>query len=201
MPQYVTFYQLAEELSVDASTIRRNSRRLKLEIRREKTPTSRGMMVNCLTREDADKLRAFFESRARPEELNGTDSEAILQRFGHFYVIQLVPEALPNRVKIGFTDNLRQRLHDHQTSAPTARLIKSWPCKRSWDQAAMDAIAREDCCLVMNEVYEGDVDGFIKRGEEFFRQLPSQETAVRLSEHSPLTKKTTGKKRITTGSS
>jgi hypothetical protein len=98
----------------------------------------------------------------------------------------LVPEAIPNRVKIGFADNVQRRLAEHQTAAPTARVIKAWPCKRSWDYAAMDSITKEGCKLVPNEVFEGDIDGFVERGEKFFALMPSPDSERELSEHSPL---------------
>lgn len=50
----------------------------------------------------------------------------------------------------------------------------------------MDSIARENCKLVMNEVYEGDVEGFIHRANNFFSQMPNSNTNTPLSEHSPL---------------
>jgi len=102
-----------------------------------------------------------------------------------------VPEALPNRVKIGYTDNLENRLSDHRTSAPTAKLIKSWPCKRSWDYAVMDCITKEGCKLVLNEVYEGDIKGFIERTDKFFELMPDDIGDPILSEYSPLNKENT----------
>ena len=109
-----------------------------------------------------------------------------MQRFGYFYLIQLIPEVLPKRIKIGYTDNLDQRLSEHRTAAPTCKLIKSWECKRSWDQAVMDSITRENCEHVLNEVYEGDIDSFIQRGNDFFNNMPLSTTEINISEHSPL---------------
>ena len=48
---------------------------------------------------------------------------ATYDRHGYFYLIQLIPEAMPNRVKIGFADNVERRLVEHQTAAPTAKLL------------------------------------------------------------------------------
>ncbi len=91
-------------------------------------------------------------------------------------LIQLVPEAAPNRVKIGFADNVEKRLSEHKTAAPTAKTLKAWPCKRSWDYAAMDSITREGCKLVLNEVIEGDIKGFIERGDRFFAVMPTPDS-------------------------
>jgi hypothetical protein len=101
-------------------------------------------------------------------------------------VIQLVPEALPNRVKIGYTDNMEKRLAEHQTAAPTACLLASWACKRSWDYAAMDSITRNGCSWVLNEVFEGEPKGFVQRGNEFFGLMPKPDAEYPLSTYSPL---------------
>ena len=78
------------------------------------------------------------------------------------------------------------------TAAPTARYLKSWECKRSWEQAVADSITCKDCKLVMNEVYEGNLELLVQRADELFRLMPNNNTTVELSEHSPLrAKKTT----------
>ena len=185
MEKFVTFQEAAEENGVGIDTIRRNAKKLDLEITRRKTPSSRGTLVNCLSREDADKLKAFFDKKKNYEFTPGV-SDVTVQRYGYFYLIQLVPEAIQNRVKIGYTDNLEQRVSEHKTSAPTLKLLKSWECKRSWDQAAMDSITRENCKKVLNEVYEGEIKGFIERGDQFFSHMPNSSDEIEFSEHSPL---------------
>ena len=131
------------------------------------------------------RLNQCLDSKSKDNSKND-DQEFFFQRFGYFYIVHLVPELMPNRVKIGYTDNLEQRLRDHQTSAPTARYVKYWECKRSWDQSVMDSIIRSDCQLVMNEVYEGDVKLCVQRADEFFALMPTSKTVIPLSEHSPL---------------
>ena len=39
---------------------------------------------------------------------------------------------------------------------------------------------------MLNEVYEGDVSGFIERGDTFFSLMPNPDLEKELSEHSPL---------------
>jgi len=52
----------------------------------------------------------------------------------------------------------------------------------------MDSITRIDCHLVMNEVYEGDIEGFLNRAEEFFSLMPQNTDKPKLSAHSLLNK-------------
>lgn len=185
MSDMVGLAEIAQRLRLDLRSVRRllakEGDALKIEIVRGKGDKL------LLSRDDADKLIASYEARRGPVALSEEQSDtATNDRHGHFYLIQLIPEALPNRVKIGFADNVQRRLVEHQTAAPTAKVLRSWPCKRSWDYAAMDSITRVDCKLVLNEVYEGNIDGFIARAEAFFAVMPSPESERELSEHSPL---------------
>ena len=50
----------------------------------------------------------------------------------------------------------------------------------------MDSITREACKLVLNEVYEGDINGFLERAERFFALMPEPDKEKELSEYSPL---------------
>ncbi len=183
MTEMVGLLDVAKRLKLDGSTVRRYIARmgdtLGVELHRGK-----GDKI-LFSKDDADRLVASYESRRGLVD-PGAEGGSSYDPFGFFYVIQLVPEALPNRVKIGFADDVERRLAQHRTAAPTAQLLKQWRCKRSWDYAAMDSISRERCKLVLNEVYEGDVDGFIARGDAFFSIMPNPETERELSEFSPL---------------
>ena len=183
MPNMVGLAEIAKRLKLEVTAIRRfvarQSEALELELHRGK-----GDKI-LLSHDDADRVVAAYEARRGPIPTSGQDT-AKFDRYGYFYIIQLVPEALPTRVKIGFAENVDQRLNEHRTAAPTSKLLKAWPCKRSWDYAAMDSITKEGCKLVLNEVYEGDVEGFITRGDQFFAVMPDPDAEKELSEYSPL---------------
>ena len=191
MADLASYKEIAKRLGVDPGTVRRLIERfgsqLGISVQKGRGKTGNAKWTHYLSREDADRLVAFYESRHSAQGDEASDDS--FQAFGFFYVIQLVPEALPNRIKIGYTDNLDQRLADHQTAAPTARVIASWPCKRSWDYAAMDSITREGCKWVLNEVFEGNPDGFVQRANAFFSLMPQSPEERPLSEHSPIREK------------
>jgi hypothetical protein len=188
MSDSVTYKELGKRLGLDPTTVRRlvdrHGAELGITVQKGRANTTNAKWTHYLTRDDADRLVSFYETRAAKYESGAADESP--QRAGFFYVIQLVPEALPNRLKIGYTDNLEKRLAEHQTAAPTARVVASWPCKRSWDYAAMDSLTREGCTWVLNEVFEGDPEGFVQRGNAFFAQMPDPDPERTLSEHSPL---------------
>jgi hypothetical protein len=126
-----------------------------------------------LSREDADRLIDNYRPRASAAA--AADDVGRFTGFGYFYIIQLHPEDLPTRLKIGYTDNLGVRQSDHRTNAPTLKLLKSWPCKRTWEDAAKASITRENCRRVGgdgSEVFDGDVQAFIDRAEAFFALMP-----------------------------
>jgi T5orf172 domain len=187
MSDVLRFDQIAKRLGVGMDTVRRTVKKLEKDLDLTVIRESRSSRAQCLSEDDANKLIRYFEERDRHVDISEkVDTVGSFSSYGFFYLIQLVPELFPNRVKIGFTDNLETRLREHQTSAPTAKYVKNWECKRSWDQAVMDSITRKDCKLVLNEVYEGSIDLFGQRGDEYFRLMPDSATTVELSEHSPL---------------
>jgi hypothetical protein len=191
MADYISLPDLAEKLDMDRTSVRRAVQKLHkqlgITIVRRRTATSNGQLVNCLTTDDANKFYHYHEKRKEGPSAKTVEASAT-HSYGYFYIIQLVPEALPDRVKIGYTDNLKTRLAEHQTSAPTAQIVAHWKCKRSWDQAVMDCITREGCALVMNEVFEGDIESMRERAEKFFAMMPDIKEEVPLSPHSPLKK-------------
>ena len=50
----------------------------------------------------------------------------------------------------------------------------------------MDSMTREGCSWVLNEVFEGDPEGFVQRGDAFFGLMPKPDAERSLSAHSPL---------------
>jgi len=52
---------------------------------------------------------------------------------GWFYIVQLLPQTAPHRVKLGWTTKPARRLQTFRTVCPNARLLRRWPC-RSYDE-------------------------------------------------------------------
>ncbi len=124
-----------------------------------------------LSRDDANRVADTFKPRfpdplAEPRQIKRGN-------FGYFYIIQLLPDDLPKRLKIGYTDNLEVRLSDHRTSAPTLKLVRHWPCKRGWEEAARASITRTGCHLIGGEVFDGDPGALVRAAEAFFGLMPN----------------------------
>ena len=128
-----------------------------------------------LSRTDADTLIDDYEPRRRTLPPT-SDAAGSTEGFGFVYIIQLLPDELPLRHKLGYTDNIEQRLRDHRTAAPTLRLVKAWPCKRTWEYAAIASMTRSDCEQIGVEVYDGETSTFLDRAESFFALMPKPNT-------------------------
>jgi hypothetical protein len=179
--QLVPLRLLARELRFDRSHFRRYVLRLGITPERRHTHDSGNKLVVTVTADEADRIRA-----ARRQQGYDLASGEADETVGVFYVVQLVPELDPNRVKLGFADDADARLAQHRTSAPTAKLVKTWPCKRSWEFTAIDALSTAGCKLILNEVYEcRNLAGLVAHGDHLFAMLPDPTRPVELSDMSP----------------
>lgn len=130
--------------------------------------------VASISEADANKLIREYEPRRKNGDLD-EENDLSNDGFGFYYLIQLLPDELPNRVKIGYTDSINQRVVDHRTTNPTLKLVHTWPCKRIWEKAVEASVAREECTHIGGEVYDGDIQGFIDRANNFFALMPKND--------------------------
>ena len=180
--EFVSIKELAERLGMDRSHARRYVLKLGYAFHKRRTLNSGRQLTLCLNSAEADEI----VSRRQDQGFTASTVVAVSD-VGLFYVIQLVPELDPRRLKLGFAESLEQRLSQHRTAAPTARVLRAWPCKRSWEPTAIDAMTSVGCRLVLNEVFEcDDADSLVQRGETFFRMLPQPDKRPPLAESSPL---------------
>ena len=182
--EIVSLKRLSEMLGIDRSHARKWILAQGVTSVKRRTSDSGGQLVISFTREESEKLLAIRKSQGF---LGANKTEGISDEYGVFYVIELVPELCPNRVKLGFANNVAERLGQHRTASPTAQVKKTWPCRRSWERTVMDALTAQGCLLLLNEVFECEnLDALIKRGDVLFALLPSPRFVIPLAEHSPL---------------
>ena len=167
---FVTLRQIAEDIGMDRSHLRRfviDSGIEAFKVRIQESQNQQTLAVSC---EDAEKIknlrRDFTADPVRP----------VAETDGYFYMIRLVPELAPSRIKFGFTNSLKARLSAIHTAAPTAEIEKWWPCKRYWEKAAIDCATLSDSTLIGGEVYEfANVAAVRNRLDDFFAMLPIKE--------------------------
>jgi len=169
MQEYVTLRELADEFGLDRSNARKYVLKLGFTPVRVRTQDSNNQLTLAFTIEDAEAIREIRGSQGY-----GSSNKPVDNGKGYFYIIQVIPEFAPNRVKLGYAHDTLTRLKAHQTAAPTAILVHSWPCRESWEQVAIASITRSGCKLIANEVFECDgSEALVQRGGEFFAIMPS----------------------------
>lgn len=179
---YVSIKDLAKRLGMDRSHARRYVMKLGYSFHKRRTPESGSQLTLCVTSAEAEQITS-----QRQDKGFLASTVVAVSDVGVFYVIQLVPDLDPRRLKLGFAESLEQRLSQHRTAAPTARVLRAWPCKRPWELTAIDALTREGCRLILNEVFEcDDPDRLVKRGDVFFSMLPAPDVRAPLASASPL---------------
>lgn len=179
---YISIKQLAKRMELDRSSVRKILVRDGVELVRIRTADSANQLSLAISIGDADR---FLERRRDAGFATATPASS--SEHGFFYVIQLVPELDPRRIKFGFAGSVHQRLQDHRTAAPTATLLISWKCRRSWEKTVMDCLASVRCNIIANEVYEcEDFEAMIAIGNSLFALLPEVNSTVPFSIASPL---------------
>ena len=180
--EFVSIKDLAKRLGMDRSHARRYVLNLGHAFHKRRTQDSGGQLMSCVTSAEAHQIIA-----QRTDKGFIASTVVAVSDIGVFYVIQLVPDLDPKRLKLGFAESLEQRITQHRTAAPTSRVLRAWPCKRSWELTAIDALTRTGCRLILNEVFECDEpDALVKRGDVFFNMLPQPDVRLPLAKTSPL---------------
>ena len=168
----VTLKQLAEEFGIDRSNAIKwvKNQGITPDMIRE---GGAGQKVLAVGDSEAETLR----ERRRALGFSVTGSKApgrVEPSVGTVYIVRPDPEARPERVKLGFTVSPEVRLSDYRIANPEVELVVSWLCKRSWEQAAMDAVTNTAAKLVKGEVYDTeDLDSLRARGDAFFMMMPN----------------------------
>jgi hypothetical protein len=171
---YVTIRELADEFGMLKSNLRPWATRHGFSWEKIRTPETQNQLTLALPAAEAESLRALRGSQGF-----GVSARPIDNGHGEFYIVQLIPEVIPGRLKLGFATNAASRLVAHRTVAPTAQLLMRWTCRKSWEPAAIASLTRSGCALVANEVFDcEDVEQIRERGDAFFALMPRNGSAL-----------------------
>ncbi len=171
--EYITLAAIAEELGMDRSRLRRYAIKNNFVPFMVRTPESQWQKTLALSPEDAEALIQTRTNEGYIFGENGTGTTMVIADKGVFYMLLLIPEFSQTRIKIGFAGDLSDRIAAHRTTCPTLAVLKSWPCKRSWEKVAIDCVSVE-CQQVGQEVFDcPDTGALISRIDAFFALMPS----------------------------
>lgn len=173
----VLLSDIATEFGIDKSNARKYVLKEGFEFIKTRTEETRGQETLALTEEDANAIRTIREEQGYVMYSNASGEQRRQIRrsksVGYFYIIQLVPDLKPERVKLGFAQSIENRFGDHRVAAPTAEILRTWPCKRTWERAVIDSVTQEDCNPLSTESFDcGNLDKLVKRVDDFFQLMP-----------------------------
>jgi hypothetical protein len=165
----IAITELADELQCRKQTLFKIAKRLGIQSTMRRDLDRRNQLVATVTPPEASRIRDEFIARVR----TGTETETLVVEDGFFYIVQLEPDHDPGRVKVGFTSDVDGRLSKHRCSAPFAKYLRSWPCRRTWERAAIDSVTT-GLEQLRTEVFRAtSVDEVAKRGDRFFSVMPT----------------------------
>lgn len=170
--EYVLLSTLAQEWGIDKSNARKYVLKHGFDFVRVRGDDPSHQAVLSLSASDAELIR---EIRSQEGYRSGDDAARPMENgIGVLYVVQMVPELDPLRVKLGYASDVERRLMSYRTICPTAVVAKTWMCRPSWEKAAIDSLTAEGCALIGGEVYQcSSIDGLLQRGDMFFSCMPS----------------------------
>ncbi len=182
--------ELADELGVYKQTVFKIAKRLGIQPIKRRDATRGNQLIAFVTEVDAGAIRDGFAQGRRAGVQGNTDIVEFAPEVGWFYLIQLEPEHDPGRFKVGFTTDLDGRLRHHRCSAPFAKYLKTWPCKRLWERATIDCLTAGAEQLHTEVFRASSLGQVIEKGDHFFSVMPSVAPAAPEEEDEPLAEAT-----------
>lgn len=171
--QGVAVADLADELGTYRQTIWKIVKRLGIEPYKRRDEMRRNQVIGVVTEADANAIRLAFTEGRKSSAQGAADISEFAPDEGMFYLIQLEPQHDPGRLKVGFTTDLDGRIRHHRCSAPFAEYIRTWPCRRAWERAAIDCVTF-DLEQLHTEVFRAQsLESVADRGDRFFSVMPS----------------------------
>lgn len=170
----IALSELADELQCHKQSLFKIAKRLGINPTKQRDVNRRNQLVAMITSEEAQLVKSEFLTRTIQSNLTGTaDSDFAITEDGVFYFLQLEPIHDPGRIKLGFTTDLDGRLRKHRCSAPFAKCLKTWPCRRIWERTVMDAVTT-GMEVLHTEVFRTDcLDSAMQKADQLFALLPS----------------------------
>jgi len=187
----IAIIDLADELQVRKQRIFKLLGRLKIRPTQRREPERGNQNVATVSVQEAAAIRRELAKSAdlaggALQATGGAAPVCFSDDMGFFYLLQLEPDHDPGRFKVGFTTEPDGRLQKHRCSAPFAKYVRNWPCRRVWERAAIDCVT-DGCEQLHTEVFRtASVDTVTDRADTFFSVMPRLVSANAEADDEPL---------------
>ncbi len=164
----ITLRALASEIHMDKSHLRKLAIRLGVPMERARDPECRNQEVLTFDEDGATRIREYRRGFGKTPDAAPEGGRSML------YIVQLEPDRMPERIKLGIAVSVDSRLQDYRCANPHVHLLHSWPCERAWEAAAIAAITNDPTITrVAGEVYDVAYLRVVQdRGDTFFELMP-----------------------------
>ena len=170
MGKTYTLKEIAIALGTDKSNARKYALKNGFVFEEVRTHETKGQKTLCLSQEDYDRLigirkdEGFLKSSPVKSSENG---------MGWFYIIQLLPNELPERIKLGYTSSWSNRLQTHKTTCPNLKILFEHKIKEVWEKAIIDMLSCVADKQHSQEVFDvNNVDEFIDYAKSIIEKFP-----------------------------
>jgi len=136
--QKISVLDLASQLGRRKQTVFKILKRLGIETTKQRSSDSRGQLIAYVTVEESNLVAAQLRLNSSGDAEIG--AEALPDEQGVSYLLLLEPDHDSGRFKVGFAVSLHDRLRQLRCSAPFAKVVDTWPCKKLWEKTAIDCI-------------------------------------------------------------
>lgn len=178
---------LADELQVRKQILFKVLKRIGIQTVMRREVSRRNQNVATITSSEASAIRDELRRTTGSKQPNQSDENSTTfcaDDVGMFYLIQLEPEYDSGRFKVGFTTSPDGRLRKHRCSAPFAQYLQDWPCRRTWEKAAIDCVTN-GCEQLHTEVFRTtSIAEVASKANAFFSIMPTMDASLSLIEDS-----------------
>src|SRR5262245_42995636 len=168
--EFVFLADLARQMGMERSNARKYILDLGFHFTKIRSREKNNALMLALSVEDAESILA----RRQHAGFHG-DQIPLNDANGHgvFYIVQPLPRLDPQRLKLGFTGSIEQRMLSYRAICPEAVVLQTWPCKAIWEKTAIAAISRGASEQLGQELFRcPDVENILQQAHTFFSMLP-----------------------------
>jgi hypothetical protein len=168
--KFITIAEMSNQLGIHRNNLVQYGRKNGFVFQKIRTPESKNLLTLALTKGEFEELKQLRR------KVGFTSKQVSRDHYGEFYIIQPIPEVSENRIKMGFTTNIRARMKIHSASCPYLKVLTTFPCKREWEGAVIDILSDGEKKLGFEVIEVGSIEKLLEKAKQVFKIFPDLTT-------------------------